>query len=599
MIISMPGHRIGRESVANEIPHYGRNLLILLQEGGMPHEAAGMLAAWDPYDQNAHAEFFDLEWMFGLSRIKVRPSQGTKGTPNGMDSGFDIVLGNPPYIRIQTLKQKDPKQAIFLKERYKSAEKGNYDVYVVFIECSLELLRRDGNLAFIVSHKFFNSQYGEPIRRLISKGRYLSQVVHFGDQQVFPGSTNYVCLLFLSKAGAESVRFVKVEDLSDWFQTTKGIEERIPAQQVTGAEWNFVVGKGAPLFDKLNRMPIKLGDVADIFVGLQTSADDVFIMDLLEEKRSDFKLASKSLNKIVTLEKDLLFPLVSGTDVGSYQPLPKRQYILFPYTIKNEVASLISINEIKRRWPQIGEYLRLNKKRLEEREEGRFKGDDWHRFGRSQNLGIQGRKKLCVPRLAESLHAAYDREGTHFLDNVDVGGTTWNLKNKKNSLEYLLALLNSSVLRWYFPHVSAPFRGGWRSANRQFLSQLPIPSATHSQQTVISNLVDYLLWIYSQLQVVGDQTTSARDTLMVGYFEQIINGLVYELFFAEELHAARLHPFKLLEEAKLPKVEDISESHRLPALRKTFEQIYDVNHPIRGCLFSLRSLEPVRIIEEQ
>jgi hypothetical protein len=84
---------------------------------------------------------------------------------------------------------------------------------------------------------------------------------------------------------------------------------------------------------------------------------------------------------------------------------------------------------------------------------------------------------------------------------------------------------------------------------------------------------------------------------MVGYFEQIINGLVYELFFAEELHAARLHPFKLLEEAKLPKLEDISESRRLPALRKTFEQIYDVNHPIRGCLFSLRSLEPVRIIE--
>jgi adenine-specific DNA-methyltransferase len=576
-----------------------QKLAVLLQEGGMPHEAAGMLAAWDPYDQNAHAEFFDLEWMFGLSRIKVRPSQGTEGIPNGMDSGFDIVLGNPPYIRIQTLKQKDPKQAIFLKEHYKSAEKGNYDVYVVFIERSLELLRRGGNLAFIVSHKFFNSQYGEPIRRLISKGRYLSQVVHFGDQQVFPGSTNYVCLLFLSKTGAESVRFVKVEDLSDWFQTTKGIEERIPAQQVTGAEWNFVVGKGASLFDKLNRMPIKLGDVADIFVGLQTSADDVFIMDLLEEKRGDFKLASKSLNKIVTLEKDLLFPLVSGTDVGSYQSLPKRQYILFPYTIKDEVASLISINEIKRRWPQIGEYLRLNKKRLEEREEGRFKGDDWHRFGRSQNLGIQGRKKICVPRLAESLHAAYDREGTHFLDNVDVGGITWNLKNKKNSLEYLLALLNSSVLRWYFPHVSAPFRGGWRSANRQFLSQLPIPSAAQSQQTVISNLVNYLLSIHSQLQVVGDQTTPARDMLMVGYFEQVINGLVYELFFPEELHAARLHPFKLLEEAKLPKIEDISGSCRLPALRKAFEQIYDVNHPIRGCLFSLRSLEPVGIIEEQ
>jgi len=573
-----------------------KTLADMLQEGGMPHETAGMLAAWDPYDQNAHATFFDLEWMFGLSRMKVHKEEA-EGNPTGMDSGFDIILGNPPYIRIQTLKQKDPRQAIFLKERYQSAEKGNYDIYVVFIERSLELLKRGGNLAFIVSHKFFNSQYGEPIRRLISKGRYLSHVVHFGDQQVFPGSTNYVCLLFLSKTGAESVRFVKVDNLSDWFQTTKGIEECIPAQKVTGAEWNFVVGKGVALFDKLNRMPIKLGDVADIFVGLQTSADDVFIMDFVSETRNSRMLKSKAIGQDWTFEKDLFHPLVSGTDVRSYEPLPSRQFILFPYEVDHDTVKLLRMNELIKRFPKTAEYLKKNKKRLEEREEGRFKGNDWHRFGRNQNLGIQGRKKICVPRLVESLHAAYDREGTHFLDNVDVGGITWNQNNKKNSLEYLLALLNSSVLRWYFPHVSAPFRGGWRSANRQFLSQLPIPSAIQAQQMVISNLVDYLLWLNNRLQELQNQTVSQQHRPIADYLEWVINGLIYELFFPDELHSKKINPFKHIEEARLPVLGDIPEKQRFSRLEEIYEQISNDRHPIRGCLESLKSLEVVRIIE--
>jgi hypothetical protein len=83
---------------------------------------------------------------------------------------------------------------------------------------------------------------------------------------------------------------------------------------------------------------------------------------------------------------------------------------------------------------------------------------------------------------------------------------------------------------------------------------------------------------------------------MPGYFEQLLNGLIYELFFPEAFHAQKLYIFRYTEEAKLPALAGIPATKRLAVLHETFERIYDLNHPIRGCLFSLGALETVRII---
>ena len=129
-------------------------------------------------------------------------------------------------------------------------------------------------------HKFFNAQYGKPLRALLSKGKHLSHIVHFGDQQVFPGVTNYVCLLFLAKAGTESLRFVKVDDLENWLKTTQGTEARIPMTKVTAAEWNFAVGSSATVFEKLNQFPMKLGQLAErISQGIRTSANEIYVLN--------------------------------------------------------------------------------------------------------------------------------------------------------------------------------------------------------------------------------------------------------------------------------------------------------------------------------
>lgn len=406
--------------------------------------------------------------------------------------GFDCVIGNPPYVRIQVMKEWAPLEVDLYKELYRAGRAGSYDVYVVFIERGLQLLNSTGRLGFICPHKFFNSKYGEPIRSLIADGHYLSHAVHFGAEQVFDGATTYTCLLFLDKAASKTVRFTQVTSLSEW--RTKGVASTgtLDTKKVTRNEWNFCVGPGATLFDRLCAMPQKLGDVADIFVGLQTSADDVYILRLVDENADGYTLYSDALGKEWSFEKELLHPIVSGTDVEAFGTLPTRQYILFPYLVQNEQASLIPFADVMGRYPATAEYLRANKKRLEARERGAFRGAQWHRFGRTQNLGIQGRKKICVPRLVDVLHAAYDSDGSRILDNVDVGGVTWKPAFAGLRLEVILALLNSRLMRWYFPQVSAPFRGQYRSANRQFLSLLPMPfsgGTNHADQELLDSLV--------------------------------------------------------------------------------------------------------------
>jgi hypothetical protein len=233
--------------------------------------------------------------------------------------------------------------------------------------------------------------------------------------------------LFLSKSAESEFQFVKVDDLTAWRTAATAIEGPVKSSQVTNIEWNFSVGNGAGLFAKLSAMPRKVGDMADVFVGLQTSADDVFIMDFVGETDRTFRLVSKALGREWTFEKDFLFPILSGTDVGRYGRLTKRQYILFPYTVENERATLTDFKTIQRDLPKTAAYLLENRKRLEGREKGAFRDSEWHRFGRNQNLGIQHRVKLCVPRLVEELHAALDYDGSHFLDNVDatVPCLTW------------------------------------------------------------------------------------------------------------------------------------------------------------------------------
>ena len=169
------------------------------------------------------------------------------------------------------------------------------------------MLKAQGNVAYILPHKFFNAQYGEPLRKLIARGRHLRHVVHFGNQQVFPGATNYVCLLFLDKTGSDGCRFVRADDLKAWLKDFEGIEGFFPAESITSEEWNFTVGRSAGIFAQLHAVQPKLEDVtARIFQGIKTSADKIYIVEEVRRSKNMVRVYSPQTEREHDLEAALL-----------------------------------------------------------------------------------------------------------------------------------------------------------------------------------------------------------------------------------------------------------------------------------------------------
>jgi hypothetical protein len=489
-------------------------------------------------------DFYDNEQMTLLddeTQYRINVFDWNTGFPEIMkQGGFDCVIGNPPYIRIQAMKEWAPLEVEWYKRAYRAAAAGNYDIYVVFVEKGLSLLNKTGKLGYILPHKFFNAKYGAAVRGLIADGRHLAHVVHFGAHQVFDGATTYTCLLFLNNQPCKDCLFEGVSDLQGWKLFGSAGKGMIDTDSITAEEWNFAVGEGSELVGGLKALPVKLGDIADIFVGLQTSADDVYILDYVGCVGSLMKVHSKVLARTEELEPELLHPLVSGQDVSGYAPLPCRQFILFPYEVKNEKARLIPYDEICLKWPKTAAYLSATRRRLEDREKGKFKDSCWHRFGRSQNLGKQSRIKICVPRLVDELCAGYDENGAHFLDNVDVGGVTLKPNYQRHDLRYISGLLNTRLMRWFFPNVSAPFRGGWYSANRQFLSQLPIRTIDFNNPADVAMHDRMVQHVQRMLDLHKKKAEEKNPNILKQIETQIsvtnrqIDRLVYELYGLSE-----------------------------------------------------------------
>jgi type I restriction-modification system DNA methylase subunit len=129
----------------------------------------------------------ELEEYFGAKWKEKNPFDWDKMFPEVIkEGGFDVIVGNPPYVRIQTL-PKD--EVLYYNDRYKAAT-GNYDIYVLFVEQALQLLKPGGVMGFILPRKFFNTDYGTGLRRLITDAKALWKIVDFGDAQVFLGSHN-------------------------------------------------------------------------------------------------------------------------------------------------------------------------------------------------------------------------------------------------------------------------------------------------------------------------------------------------------------------------------------------------------------------------
>ncbi len=507
-------------------------------------------------------DFYDNEQMLLLdeeTQYRINVFDWKTAFPEIMRrGGFDCVIGNPPYVRIQGMMEWAPQEANWYKARYASAAQGNFDIYVCFVEKALALMGSEGKTGLILPHKFFNAQYGSGLRGLIAKERHLSHVVHFGDQQVFSGATTYTCLMFLEKAGADECFYEKVHDLDGWRkklersacdtrtsrnymqlneavpvyrvrnQKTDSVSTwgTIPARLIGSGEWNFVVGREAQLQERLHGIKTELGDVANIFVGLQTSADKIFVLPIDTD-----------------IERSLTRPFLQTGDLTAYTPPQASALMLFPYDLSAGTAELIPAAVMEKKYPKGWAHLCGHREALMNRERGKWRHANWYAFGRSQNLTIMGEPKLIIQVTARKPTVLLDTEGLCMTGGGSGPFYGIRPKDPKLSLKYLLGLLNSALFGMIVKAQSTNLRGGYIKFSKQYIESAPIPPidfdnpsdvAKHDQMV---GLVERMLELNRKKAAESNPETLRLVETQIAATDRQIDRLVYDLYnlTAEEI----------------------------------------------------------------
>jgi hypothetical protein len=434
-------------------------------------------------------------------------------------AGFDCIIGNPPYIRVQELNKWAPQECEFYKWKYKSAAKGNYDIYVVFAEKCLSLLAPDGLLGFIMPHKFWQAKYGEGLRKLIADGKHLKAVVDFGDQQVFKGGTTYTAVHVLSRAaGANGVDYAKVIELDDGRAQCADLDagkqaagsERFKARKPEGAgPWVFSNATVAKWLDAVRSDHKTLGEITSkIAQGLVSGCDPAFYV-----ARRGKEYFSEQTGRSHTIEKELLHPLLKGSlHIRRWAMDPTPLSVLFPYRLVKGAWELIDPDTMRDKYPQAFAYLTECRGQLEEREKKErkndrgeivkgtdgqpeydrpFAGPDFYRFSRPQNFEVMPRAKLLVPAMAQRGEYAIDQEGEfYFVGSGGGGGGAHAIVPKVEvTLEYLCGLLNSKCLDTFLQKVTTPFHSGWFAYSKAYIAQIPIKLPTTTEDKKVAGRI--------------------------------------------------------------------------------------------------------------
>jgi type II restriction/modification system DNA methylase subunit YeeA len=465
------------------------------------------------------------------------------------EGGFDIIIGNPPYVRIQNLGERDTE---YFNRTFKSAFK-NYDIYLLFVEKSLKLYKKNGIVGFIIPSKFVNAEYGSGLRNLISETKSLYKLVDFKDIQIFGDATNYTCILFLKNSKNNDFYYI-FPKLKDTFtlqviSNEKSFQEyKLPIPEPNHS-WILSENKVSELMKKMATNELALGEISEhIFVGMQTSADNIYFVKVISETRKIARIKNLADNQEFTLEKALLKKLLKGKDIKKWYVEWKGYYVVYPYLVKDGKASLIPLSEIKNNYPLAYEYFKYYELQLKAREDNKLKDDEnWHQFGRLQNIEKFEQPKIITQVLSASNTFAIDNKGEYyFVGGGNAGGYGIVLKEDyKDYYFYVLALLNSKVLEFYLKNISTPFRGGYFSYGKRFIEQLPIVLSSDLNVSEVIELSRILVEKNAYLSSRGDAITDEVNKVRVEVksLTEKLDNLIYGLYYLTANEVSMIEEF--------------------------------------------------------
>jgi len=436
---------------------------------------------------------------------------------------FDVIVGNPPYMKSEDMKNITPLELPLYKTNYTSAYK-QFDKYFLFLEQGLNLLTDEGILGYIVPSKFTKVGAGKKLRELLTEKEYLHSIVSFGANQVFADKTTYTCLLILNKKPQKTFQYAEVKNLSGWklreHREIKFSTKR--TKEFSGDVWILMSPELETIYNKIINQSISLEKLIgsdNIFNGIQTSATHIYIHKIVKEDEEYFYFNKNG--KVWQVEKALTRPYYQ-TDKNdrlyTYRPFKPNSFVIYPYTNNNGNIELVNITDLRENYPYTYEYLLNFKDVLVKRDIQPVPktDDEWYRYGRHQSLDkCEVDTKIVVGILSQNDSYAIDYHKTVLSSGGNAGYAIISYNNEKEySIYYLQAVLNSKYVEWICSLIGSVFRGGYISHGTQVLKKLPIRKIdfTNKQEKDLHDKIvstqKELISIYNQIDAnAGNKRT--------------------------------------------------------------------------------------------
>lgn len=426
-------------------------IAILLQSQNVSKSSAEKIAYWKPYDQLAEADFFDPHWMFGI------------------EDGFDIVIGNPPYVRQEQITAIKPQ----LKPLYECYT-GVADLYVYFFERALQLLKPGGVLTYICSNKYFRANYGEKLRNLLSQKTRIQTLIDFGDAPVFTAIA-YPSIIVTQQSRPNGNAIAAM----NW-ETDRPVKEFVEvledhrfdlAQTYLGKDgWQLESPAVFSLLEKLRAAGKPLGEYVNgrFYRGILTGYNDAFVVD---RATRDALIAADSSSA------EVLKPFVRGRDVKRWRVDYQDLWLIF-------TRRGVKIKG----YPAIHDYLSQFKKRLTPGIKGGRKEGSYQWYEIQDNIAYWEefeQSKIFIPAIDQTVNYAVDVSGFYGNDKTNICVT--------DQANYILGILNSFLMWWFIQQTAASKQGGFYEFKPMYVTKIPIPSASDADEAAISALVQKCL----------------------------------------------------------------------------------------------------------
>ena len=404
-------------------------------------------------------------------------------------NGFDAILGNPPYVNTEGMHALLPSAEFEIyKKKYISSYK-QFDKYFIFIERAINKVKDKGYVCYIVPNKFFKVGAGENLRDLIAKDKMLASLDDFGDAQLFEDKTIYSSIVLLCKDEQPTFVYNSIESADKlWAGEEIGAVE-LSASVLNELPWRLTMDLDfLKMLQKLDDVSVPITKYADIFTGIQTSAEKNRTYWFADEEivdETDECYVIQRQGKSFSIEKGILRPYFkpvkkSEKKHNSYSRLTTDKHIIFPYDVNGDV---ISLEELQRCYPGTYEYLLANYDILApkniipdgKRDVNYATADTWYRYGRHQALtAFNNRKKLIVGILSKEPMYALDTND-YLIASGDTAGycAVCVQEGSPYELEYIQAWLTNEYTERILQTIGSDFENGFYSRGRSVLVTLP------------------------------------------------------------------------------------------------------------------------------